>query len=116
VKPRSWTPRASSGASLDDGGRHDQFARWGLEVSRRCCRTSGPSTNRTAPPPRSCVRCVRIQNVDSASAEGNDAANWIVWRDANGDPIARYYLNSKTAHATAQLGEYLVASIALYPI
>ena len=51
-----------------------------------------------------------------ASAEGNDAANRIVRRDANGDPIARYYLNSKTAHATAQLGEYLVAGIALYPI
>ena len=101
---------------LDDGGWHDQFARGGGEISRRARRAPGPSTDGTAPPPRSCVRCVGIQNVDSAGAEGNDAANWIVRRDANGDPIARYYLNSKTAHATAQLGEYLVASIALYPI
>jgi hypothetical protein len=52
----------------------------------------------------------------SASAEGNDAADGIVWRDANRDAIPRHYLDPEAAHAAAQLREYLVALVALHAV
>jgi hypothetical protein len=40
-----------------------------------------------------------------ASAERDDAANRIVGRDPDSHTIARYYLDSETAHPPAQLCE-----------
>ena len=48
-----------------------------------------------------------------ASAERDDAANGVVGGDADGDTIAWDNLDSEAAHPAAQLGEYLVASVAL---
>jgi hypothetical protein len=60
--------------------------------------------------------CVRIQNRDLASAEGDDASDGIVRRDADGDSIAWHHLDSKAAHAAAQLGKHLVALVTLHAI
>jgi hypothetical protein len=50
------------------------------------------------------------------SSECNDAANGIVRRDPDGDPIARHNLDTKATHAAAQLREHLVSRIALNAI
>ena len=49
-------------------------------------------------------------------AEGDDAADGIVWRHANGDPVARHDLDTEPAHPPAELGENLVAGIRLHPV
>ena len=46
-------------------------------------------------------------------AEGDDAANRIVRRDADGDAIPGNNLDAEAAHPAAQLGEDFVAGIAL---
>ena len=51
-----------------------------------------------------------------ASAEGNDAADWIVGGDADRDPVAGDDLDAKTPHATTELGEHFVPGIALNPV
>ena len=51
-----------------------------------------------------------------ASAEGNDAPDRIVRRDANGHAISRHHLDSKTAHAAAQLGKHLVSLVTLHAV
>lgn len=48
--------------------------------------------------------------------EGDDAPNWIVWGHANGDAITGNNLDTKAAHAAAQLGEYFMAGVALHAI
>ena len=57
-----------------------------------------------------------VQNGDLASSEGDDASDGIVGGDSNGDAIARYHLDSETAHAAAQLGKYLVTLVTLHAI
>ena len=52
----------------------------------------------------------------SASAEGDDAADRIVRRHADGDAISRHYLDPEAAHTAAQLREYLMALVALHAI
>ena len=59
--------------------------------------------------------CVGMQT-GSASSEGNDSPDRIVRRNPNRDTIARHHLDAEAAHAAAQLGENLVACIALYPV
>jgi hypothetical protein len=49
-------------------------------------------------------------------AEGDDAADRIVGRHANGDAIAGNNLDAESAHPAAQLSKDLVAGIALHAI
>jgi hypothetical protein len=49
----------------------------------------------------------------SASAEGDDAADRIVGRDADRHPIAWNHLDPEAAHTAAQLRENLVTLVAL---
>ena len=51
-----------------------------------------------------------------ASAEGDDPSDRIVRRDADGDTVAWNHLDAKAAHAAAQLGEHLVALVALHAV
>ena len=50
------------------------------------------------------------------SAEGDDAANGIVRRDADGHPIARNHLDPEAAHTAAQLREDFMALVTLHAI
>jgi len=52
----------------------------------------------------------------SASAEGDDAANRIVRRDAYRNPIPWNHLDPEAAHASAQLREHLMALVALHAV
>jgi hypothetical protein len=58
----------------------------------------------------------QILTICSFGAEGNDAADGIVRRDADGDAIAWDDLDSKSPHPSAQLCEQLMTCIALNPI
>ena len=49
-------------------------------------------------------------------AEGDDAADWIVGRDANRHAITGDDLDAEAPHPSAQLGEYFVAGIDLHAI
>jgi len=51
-----------------------------------------------------------------ASAEGDDAADRIVWRDANGHSIPRYYLDPEAAHSAAQLRQHFMALVTLHTV
>jgi hypothetical protein len=51
-----------------------------------------------------------------ASAEGDDASDRIVRRHADGDAIPWNHLDSEAAHAAAQLGEDLMALVALHAV
>src|SRR5262249_51061679 len=51
-----------------------------------------------------------------ACTERDDAANRIVRRDADSHPVAWNHFNAEAAHAAAQLGEPLVAGIALHTV
>jgi len=51
-----------------------------------------------------------------ACAEGDDAADRVVRRDANGNPVARHDFDPKPAHAPAELREHLVARVALHAV
>ena len=53
---------------------------------------------------------------DLASAEGNDAADGIVRGNPYGHTVSRHDLDSKSAHSAAQLGEYLMALVALHTV
>jgi hypothetical protein len=55
-------------------------------------------------------------NSKLACAEGDDAADWIVRRNADGDPVAGHDLDSKSAHTPAELREHFVAGIRLHPV
>jgi len=52
----------------------------------------------------------------SASAEGDDAANRIVRRDANRHAIPRHHFDSKAAHPAAELCQHFVSLVALHAI
>ena len=60
--------------------------------------------------------CMGIQVCVLSSAEGDDAADRIVRRNADGYAVTRHDLDAKAAHAAAQLCEYLVALVALHAI
>jgi len=55
-------------------------------------------------------------NLVLASSEGDDAADWIVGRNAHRDSIAWYHLDTEAAHSAAQLRKHLVALVALHAI
>ena len=48
--------------------------------------------------------------------ECDDAADWVVWRHANGYAIAGNDLDPETTHAAAQLGEHFMARVTLHTI
>ena len=61
--------------------------------------------------------CIRVQSVFRlACAEGDDASDGIVRRDADGDAIARNHLDAEAAHSAAELCEHFVAGIALHAV
>ena len=49
-------------------------------------------------------------------AEGDDAANRVVRRDAHGNPIARHDFDAEPPHAATELGQHLVTGIALHTV
>ena len=49
-------------------------------------------------------------------AEGDDAANRVIWRDTHGDPIPRHDFDSEAPHAATELGQHFVAGIALHAV
>ena len=51
-----------------------------------------------------------------AGAEGNDAPDRIVRRHADGHAISRNHLDAEAAHSAAELGEHLMAGIALHAV
>jgi len=51
-----------------------------------------------------------------ACAEGYDAPDRIVRRDADGHAISRNYLDAEAAHSAAELGEDFVAGVALHAV
>lgn len=51
-----------------------------------------------------------------ARAEGNDAPNGIVRRDADGHAISRNHLDTEAAHPAAQLSEHFVSGITLHAV
>jgi hypothetical protein len=59
---------------------------------------------------------VTAQDVGLSGSEGDDAADRIVRRHADGDAIPWHDLDAEAAHAAAQLREHFMAGIALDPI
>ena len=51
-----------------------------------------------------------------ACAEGNDASNRIVRRNADRDSVTGHDLDAESPHAPAELREHFVASVALHPV
>ena len=51
-----------------------------------------------------------------ACAEGDDAPNWIVRRNADSYAVTGHDLDAESPHAPAKLCEHFVASVALHPI
>jgi hypothetical protein len=51
-----------------------------------------------------------------ASAEGDDAADGIVWGNPYGHTVSWHDLDSKSAHSAAQLREHLMALVALHAV
>ena len=72
---------------------------------------------RRGPPRRACASRMVVlcgnSNRSSASAEGDDAANGVVRRDADGHPVTRNDFDPEAAHPAAELREHLVALVAL---
>ena len=51
-----------------------------------------------------------------ACAEGDDAPDRVVRRDADGDAVTRDDLDAEAAHPAAELGEHLVSGVALHTV
>src|SRR5262249_51283006 len=51
-----------------------------------------------------------------ARAEGDDAPDRIVGRDAHGHAISRNNFDTEAAHSAAELGQHFMAGVALNPI
>lgn len=51
-----------------------------------------------------------------ACAEGDDAPDRIVRRNANGDPVTRHHLDTESPHAAAELSEHFVACVTLHAV
>src|SRR5439155_6110513 len=61
--------------------------------------------------------CIGVQTVFwLACAEGNDAPDRIVRRDADGHAISRNDLDAEAAHSAAELCQHFVAVVALYAV
>jgi hypothetical protein len=63
-----------------------------------------------------CQLCSSSNRFWLACAEGDDAPNGIVRRYANGNAVARDYLDAEAAHSAAELGQHFVACIALHAV
>src|SRR5262249_52558156 len=63
-----------------------------------------------------CQLCSSSNRFWLACSEGDDAANGIVWRNADGHAVARDYLDAEAAHSAAELGQHLVACITLHAV
>src|SRR5207342_2410503 len=90
----------------------------GLHRSSRRGMTGATATATAAAPASaglSGLCCVGIQCC-SASAEGDDAADGIVGRNAHGHAVPGNHLDPEAAHPAAQLCEYFVALVALNAI
>ena len=64
------------------------------------------------------VFCLYWNSIDIwlACAEGDDAPDRIVRRNADGDSVSRDHFDAEAAHSTAELGEHLVAGVALHAV
>jgi hypothetical protein len=51
-----------------------------------------------------------------ACAEGDDAPDRIVRRNANRNPVAWDYLDAEAAHSAAELGQHFMACVALHAV
>jgi hypothetical protein len=49
-------------------------------------------------------------------AEGDDAADRVIRRDTDGNPVARNDFDSEPPHAATELGKHLVTGIALHAV
>jgi hypothetical protein len=69
---------------------------------------------------RGCVRFYQLYSSSNcfwlACAEGDDAPDRIVRRDANGHAISWDYLYAEAAHSAAELGQHFVACVALHAV
>jgi hypothetical protein len=54
--------------------------------------------------------------VELSGSERDDAADRVVWRYADRHAVARNNLDSKAAHAAAQLRQHLVTGVALHAV
>ena len=65
----------------------------------------------------SSMGCIGVQTVFwLACAEGNNAPDRIVRRDADGHAISRNDLDAEAAHSAAELGQHFVAGVALHAV
>ena len=63
------------------------------------------------------MSCIGVQTVFwLACAEGNDAPDRIVRRNADGHAISRDDLDAEAAHSAAELGQHFVAGVALHTV
>jgi hypothetical protein len=63
-----------------------------------------------------CSRNAAVETIQLPRAEGDDSADGIVGRHANGHAISGYDLDSKTTHPAAQLCEDFMSRIALHAV
>ena len=84
-------------------------------LRRRRERPPPPARGRS---PRPCAHrlCWNSNVFWLAGAEGDDAPDGIVRRDADGHAIARNHLDAEAAHSAAELGQHLVAGVALHAV
>jgi hypothetical protein len=59
---------------------------------------------------------LELKTVFLTGTEGDDAAHRIIGRYANGYAVAWDNFDAEPPHAAAQLGQHLVALIALHPV
>jgi hypothetical protein len=63
------------------------------------------------------LSCIGIQTVFWLTGpEGDDAADRIVRRYADGHAIPRNHLDAEAAHSSAELGQHFVAGVALHSV
>ena len=131
LKPRSRMPSSSrgsrpseangTGVGVDGDRLEGRRACDGRRDGVRCAGCGRRATARARAPRgrRGCRDCQLCWNSNCfwlASAEGDDAPDRIVGRDADGHAIAGNHLDAEAAHAAAQLGQHLVAGVALHAV
>ena len=63
------------------------------------------------------MSCIGVQTVFwLACAEGNDAPDRIVRRNADGHAISRDDLDAEAAHSAAELGQHFMAGVTLHAV
>ena len=84
------------------------------------CRRESVRGRRRRPEGRGCVRLCQLYSSSNclwlACAEGDDAPDRIVRRDANGHAIPGNYLDAEAAHSAAELGQHFVSCVALHAV